>query len=49
MCINVDLPLPEGPMMEMNSPLSMVKGHIVQRADFLSAQMVNLADVAKFH
>ena len=48
MCISVDLPLPDGPMMEMNSPLIDVQGDIVQGADLLAAQAVNLADVAEF-
>ena len=48
MCISVDLPLPDGPMMEMNSPSSISSDHIVQRADLLIAEAVNLADVAEF-
>ena len=48
MCISVDLPLPDGPMIEMNSPFLDVQRDVVQGADFLLAEAVDLADVAEF-
>ncbi len=45
MFISVDLPLPEGPMMDMNSFRRMRKDDTLQGADLLPLQLIDLLEV----
>ena len=44
MCIRVDLPEPDGPMIATNSPASIVSDDVAQRFDRERAGLVGLAD-----
>ena len=46
MCMNVDLPEPDGPVTATNSPCFDVERHAAQRADLVIAHRVDLGEVS---